>query len=73
MDLLRLNNTFHSMKSWSLIRLYMLVLFYLDGDADLWFQLLEHELIYVTWEDYKNEIQSRFGPNQFEDHFDQLI
>ncbi|KAL5549713.1 hypothetical protein UlMin_004944 [Ulmus minor] len=47
--------------------------FYLDGDADLWFQILEHELIYVTWEDFKNGIQSRFGPNQFEDHFGELI
>ena len=39
--------------------------FYLDGDAGLWFQMLEQELIYVTWEDFKNGIQSRFGSNQF--------
>ncbi|KAL5569831.1 hypothetical protein UlMin_026406 [Ulmus minor] len=47
--------------------------FYLDGDADLWFQMLEQELLYVTWKDFKNGIISRFGPNQFEDHFGELI
>ncbi|KAK0581846.1 hypothetical protein LWI29_018689 [Acer saccharum] len=47
--------------------------FYLEGDALLWFQTLEHEIIYVTWEDFRLGILSRFGPTQFEDPFSQLI
>ncbi|TXG66291.1 hypothetical protein EZV62_007566 [Acer yangbiense] len=47
--------------------------FYLEGDALLWFQTLEHEIIYVTWEDFRPGILSRFGPTQFEDPFSQLI
>ncbi|KAI9156198.1 hypothetical protein LWI28_002074 [Acer negundo] len=47
--------------------------FYLEGDALLWFQTLEHEMIYMTWEDFRLGILSRFGPTKFEDPFSQLI
>ena len=43
--------------------------FYLEGDAQLWFQILEGELIHVTGEDHKPGIFSLFSPNQFEDPF----
>lgn len=43
--------------------------FYLEEDAQLWFQMLEQEMIYVTWGDFKAGILLRFRPNQFEDHF----
>ncbi|KAL5768283.1 hypothetical protein ACOSP7_014840 [Xanthoceras sorbifolium] len=43
--------------------------FYLEGDGQLWFQMLEQEQLYVTWEDFKNELQTRFDPNQFVDPF----
>lgn len=35
--------------------------------------MLEQELFYVTWEDFKNEIQSWFNQNKFEDHIGELI
>ncbi|KAI9169737.1 hypothetical protein LWI28_016981 [Acer negundo] len=47
--------------------------FYLEGDSQLWFQMLEQEQLYVTWEDFKNRLQTRFGPNQFSDPFGELI
>ncbi|KAI9194751.1 hypothetical protein LWI28_008909 [Acer negundo] len=47
--------------------------FYLEGDSQLWFQMLEQEQLYVTWEDFKNGLQTRFGPNQFSDPFGELI
>ncbi|GMN58129.1 hypothetical protein TIFTF001_027216 [Ficus carica] len=47
--------------------------FYLKGDAQLWFQMLEGELTYVTWEELEHGIFSCFGPNQFEDPFSELI
>ncbi|KAL5803159.1 hypothetical protein ACOSQ4_031464 [Xanthoceras sorbifolium] len=50
-----------------------LVSFYLEGDGQLWFQMLEQEQLYVTWEDFKNGLQTRFGPNQFVDPFGELI
>ena len=51
----------------------MLTSFYLEEDALLWFQTLEQELLYVTWEDFKRGIVAQFGPNQYEDHFSKLI
>ncbi|KAH7543989.1 hypothetical protein JRO89_XS15G0078500 [Xanthoceras sorbifolium] len=50
-----------------------LVSFYLEGDGQLWFQMLEQEQLYVTWEDFKNGLQTRFGPNQFVDPFDKKV
>ncbi|KAK0587236.1 hypothetical protein LWI29_019561 [Acer saccharum] len=47
--------------------------YYLEGDSQLWFQMLEQEQLYVTWEDFKNGLQTRFGPNQFVDPFGELI
>ena len=50
----------------------MLASFYLEGEAQLGFQMLQQEMFYSNWEDFKNKIFSRFGPNQFE-HFSGLI
>ena len=46
--------------------------FYLEGEAQLGFQMLKQEMFYNNWEDFKNKIFSRFGPNQFK-HFGELI
>ncbi|KAI9162016.1 hypothetical protein LWI28_022966 [Acer negundo] len=35
--------------------------------------MLEQEIIYVSWEDFKYGINSMFGPNQYEDLFRELI
>ena len=39
----------------------------------LWFQTLEQELLYVTWEDLKRGTVARFRSNKYEDHFNKLI
>ncbi|KAK0581463.1 hypothetical protein LWI29_014052 [Acer saccharum] len=49
-----------------------LAAFHLEGDAQLWFQLLRQEIIYVSWDEFKEGLNSRFGPNQFLDHFGEL-
>ena len=41
--------------------------FYFESDALLWFQMLEQESLYVTWQDLWSGLFARFGPNQFED------
>lgn len=30
-------------------------------------------MVDITWEDFNNGVFSRFGPNQFKDHFAELI
>ena len=47
--------------------------FYLEGDAQLWFQILKVKLVYVTWEDLKRGVFFLIGPNHFEDPFSELI
>ncbi|XP_026399723.1 uncharacterized protein LOC113295606 [Papaver somniferum] len=46
--------------------------FYLEGDAQLWYQLLKQEMIYISWEEYKENLYARFGPNQYMDFFGEL-
>ncbi|KAJ0048459.1 hypothetical protein Pint_15579 [Pistacia integerrima] len=47
--------------------------FYFESDALLWFQMLEQESLYFTWQDLRSGLFARFGPNQFEDPFGELI
>ena len=41
--------------------------FHLEGDAQLWYQLLKQEVAVITWEEFKGGLLSRYGPNQFYD------
>ncbi|KAJ8753628.1 hypothetical protein K2173_025619 [Erythroxylum novogranatense] len=46
--------------------------FHLEGDAQLWYQLLKQEERTITWVELKEGLHSRYGPNQFFDHFGEL-
>ncbi|KAK0571896.1 hypothetical protein LWI29_023257 [Acer saccharum] len=46
--------------------------FHLEGDAQLWYQLLKQERITITWEEFKQGLHTRFGPNQFFNFFGEL-
>jgi len=35
--------------------------------------MIEQELLYITWEEFKSGLLSQFSPNQFEDPFGELI
>ena len=43
--------------------------FYLEGDAQLWYQLLKQEMDFISWDEFKERLHTRFGPNQFLDFF----
>ncbi|XP_038985807.1 uncharacterized protein LOC103721475 isoform X2 [Phoenix dactylifera] len=46
--------------------------FHLEGEAQLWYQLLKQEMGVITWEQFKEGLHSRYGPNQFFDFFGEL-
>ena len=46
--------------------------FHLGGDTHLWYQLLKQELGTVLWEEFKEGLNSRYGPNQYMDFFAEL-
>ncbi|KAK0580835.1 hypothetical protein LWI29_006834 [Acer saccharum] len=46
--------------------------FHLEGDAQLWYQLLKQEKESITWAEFKEGLFARFGPNQFVDFFGEL-
>lgn len=46
--------------------------FHLEGDAQPWFQVLKQEAIYISWDEFKKGLYSKFGPNQFADYFGEL-
>lgn len=46
--------------------------FNLEGDAQLWFQLMKEEHTVVTWADFKEGLHNRYGPTQFQDFFGEL-
>ncbi|XP_011623312.1 uncharacterized protein LOC105420637 [Amborella trichopoda] len=39
--------------------------FHLEGDAQLWFQLLKQESSSITWDDFNEALHSRYGPSHF--------
>ncbi|KAL5564909.1 hypothetical protein UlMin_028073 [Ulmus minor] len=57
----------------SRVEKYFFYHLYFEGNAQMWFQTLEHEILYVTWKDFRNGFFSHFGQNQFEDPFSKLI
>lgn len=46
--------------------------FNLEGDAQLWYQLLKEESPIITWEDFIQGLHSRYGPTQYQDFFGDL-
>ncbi|KAK3230531.1 hypothetical protein Dsin_002412 [Dipteronia sinensis] len=46
--------------------------FHLDGDAQLWFQILKQELLYVSWEEFRESLYTRYGLKQILDYFLEL-
>lgn len=37
-----------------------LALFHLEGDAQLWYQMLKHESVYISWNEFKEGLYSRY-------------
>ncbi|KAJ0021522.1 hypothetical protein Pint_31690 [Pistacia integerrima] len=46
--------------------------FHLEDEAQLWFQLLKEDKLEVSWDDFKEGLYSRYGPNQYLDFFGDL-
>ena len=43
---------------YKIVKLYRVTLasFNLEGEAQLWFQMIKQELIYVTWENFRDDL-----------------
>uniref|UniRef100_A0A2N9GX58 Integrase catalytic domain-containing protein n=1 Tax=Fagus sylvatica TaxID=28930 RepID=A0A2N9GX58_FAGSY len=46
--------------------------FHLEGEAQLWYQLLQQEAESLNWPTFKAGLLARYGPTQFFDHFGEL-
>ncbi|XP_077236504.1 uncharacterized protein LOC143878006 [Tasmannia lanceolata] len=46
--------------------------FHLEGDTQLWYQLLKQEKGAVSWKEFSEGLHSRYGPTQFLDFFGEL-
>nr|CAD1835788.1 unnamed protein product [Ananas comosus var. bracteatus] len=44
----------------------------MEGDAQLWYQLFKEEQGLVTWESFKEGLNIRYGPTQYQDFFGDL-
>ena len=51
----------------------VLASFHLEGDAQLWFQLIKQEGDMMTWQDFCDGLHARYGATQFQDFFSELI
>uniref|UniRef100_A0A5B7BCT4 Retrotransposon gag domain-containing protein n=1 Tax=Davidia involucrata TaxID=16924 RepID=A0A5B7BCT4_DAVIN len=49
-----------------------LTAYHLEGDVQLWYQLLKDEGETITWTLLKEGLHARFGPTQFKDFFGDL-
>ena len=47
--------------------------FHLEGDAQLWFQLIKQEGDMMTWQEFCDGLHARYGATQFQDFFGELI
>ena len=47
--------------------------FHLEGEAQLWYQLVQQEAETLTWAAFKVGLLARYGPTQFYDYFGELI
>jgi hypothetical protein len=46
--------------------------FHLEGEAQLWYQLLKQESEVITWDVFKSGLLARYGLTQFYDYFGEL-
>ena len=46
--------------------------FHLEGEAQLWYQLLQQESDSINWTTFKAGLLARYGPTQFYDYFGEL-
>ncbi|KAK3035596.1 hypothetical protein RJ639_033188 [Escallonia herrerae] len=46
--------------------------FNLEGDAQVWYQLIKEEQGVISWPTFKEELHVRYGPTQFQDFFGDL-
>ncbi|KAK2979580.1 hypothetical protein RJ640_020072 [Escallonia rubra] len=46
--------------------------FNLEGDAQVWYQLIKEEQGVISWPAFKEELHVRYGPTQFQDFFGDL-
>ena len=46
--------------------------FNMEGNAQLWFQLMKEETPFITWEAFKRGLHNKYGSNQFQDFFGDL-
>ncbi|GAV68292.1 hypothetical protein CFOL_v3_11795 [Cephalotus follicularis] len=46
--------------------------FNLEGDTQLWYQLMKEEHEVVTWQVFKEGLHVRYGPTQYQDFFGDL-
>ena len=49
-----------------------LAMYHLEGEAQLWYQILKEEEGEVTWLTLKEGLNSRYGPTEFDDFFGDL-
>ncbi|KAK0573353.1 hypothetical protein LWI29_006880 [Acer saccharum] len=47
--------------------------FHLERDAQLWYQLLKQEKDVLTWQEFQDGLDLRFGVTKFQDFFEDLI
>ena len=50
----------------------LLVTYHLEGEAQLWYQILKEEEGEDTWLTLKEGLNSRYGPTEFDDFFKDL-
>lgn len=49
-----------------------MVAYHLEGEAQLWYQLLKEEEEHITWEKLKEGLHRQYGPTNYEDFFGNL-
>jgi hypothetical protein len=50
----------------------LMVAYHLEGDAQMWYQLIREDDEVMTWESLKAALHTQYGPTVFEDHFSDL-
>ncbi len=49
-----------------------MVAYHLEGEAQIWYQLIRESEEVLTWDSLKIALNIRYGPIVFEDHFGDL-
>jgi hypothetical protein len=50
----------------------LLIAYYLEEDAQLWYQIFKEDMEGISWEILKGALHVRFGPTQFEEFYGDL-